>query len=487
MIIDLAARPVSELPVFDVCIAGAGVAGLTVALQLTERGRRVLLLEAGGRDVSPASQEFYRGENAGIENLPLDRTRLRLLGGSSNHWGGWCRPLDPYDLSRSDLTPGNGWPITANDLDPYLKKAAAVLGVNAASGADRTLSGGDDRLQAIRMYFSRPPARLGDRFHDALEAAPNLLVLLNAAADQPGFDDSLRRLDGLTVRQPGSAPAVHCRARFFVLALGAVENSRMLLLWNRDHGDRIANAAMLGRFYMQHLHQELGQFVRLDGPASAGAAPAGEPENVFLASTESLLRRSPGLGAFRLYSTAIACAGLADELAGVAPAVSCSSVGAGGRLFITCEQSPNAASRISLASTTDAFGRPRARLDWEIGDSDAATLRTAAMEFGTYLIAAGLGRLKVNPAVLDGRTPLAGWTALPSAPGAAGHQMGGLRMSASPDDGVTDPDCRLWNVENVHVAGSAVFRTCGHANPTLTLTQLALRLADRLHARLAAP
>jgi len=137
-----------------------------------------------------------------------------------------------------------------------------------------------------------------------------------------------------------------------------------------------------------------------------------------------------------------------------------------------------------LSTETDAFGLPRARLDWRLSQSDASTLRQAALEFGRYLIGAGLGRLKVNQAVLDGAAPLAGWTALPSAPGAAGHQMGGLRMSASASDGVTDPDCRLWNIENVFVAGSAVFRTCGHANPTLTLTQLALRLADRLHREL---
>jgi choline dehydrogenase-like flavoprotein len=64
--------------------------------------------------------------------------------------------------------------------------------------------------------------------------------------------------------------------------------------------------------------------------------------------------------------------------------------------------------------------------------------------------------------------------------------MGGLRMSHIAADGVTDRDCRLWDIDNVYVGGSGVFRSCGHANPTLTLTQLALRLADTLHNRLAA-
>jgi choline dehydrogenase-like flavoprotein len=160
-------------------------------------------------------------------------------------------------------------------------------------------------------------------------------------------------------------------------------------------------------------------------------------------------------------------------------------VRAGGQLLITCEQVPNPESRITLTNETDRFGQSRVRLDWQTTDADARTLREAALAFGRYLIGARLGRLKVNPAVLDGATPLAGWTALPSAPGAAGHQMGGLRMSRTAEDGVTDPECRLWSMDNLYVGGSGVFRTGGHANPTLTLTQLALRLADTLHRRLA--
>src|SRR5262249_61902767 len=95
----------------DVSVAGAGVAGTTIALKLASAGYRVAIVEAGGNDFSPASQDFYAGENTGVPNLPLHETRLRMLGGSSNHWGGWCRPLDPYDLGRTDLTAGGGWPL----------------------------------------------------------------------------------------------------------------------------------------------------------------------------------------------------------------------------------------------------------------------------------------------------------------------------------------------------------------------------------------
>ena len=113
-------------------------------------------------------------------------------------------------------------------------------------------------------------------------------------------------------------------------------------------------------------------------------------------------------------------------------------------------------------------------------------MREAALEFGRYLIHADIGRMNVNPAILSSAKPLQGWTALgDGARGAAGHQMGGARMSKKAADGVVDKDCRVWGVDNLYVAGSAVFRTCGHATPTFTITQLALRLADTLNRTLA--
>jgi choline dehydrogenase-like flavoprotein len=63
--------------------------------------------------------------------------------------------------------------------------------------------------------------------------------------------------------------------------------------------------------------------------------------------------------------------------------------------------------------------------------------------------------------------------------------MGGARMSRTADDGVVDGDCRVWGTDNLYLAGSAVFRTSGHATPTLTIVQLALRLADTIERRLA--
>lgn len=468
--------------VFDVCIVGAGVAGITIALKLGEAGRRVLLIEAGDRYVSAKSQAFYRGEQGDLENLPLDATRIRALGGSSNHWGGWCRALDAYDFARTDLSPDGAWPIGKPDLDPYFREAASMLGVTELSGVDTDVAGADGNLQTVRMYFSKPPLNLGAQYLEALTHSKNVLLLLNAACSSAALDDASAHLHSIAVHHPRALGPLTCRARQFVLAMGTVENVRHLLILNRNSGDRISKAGgALGRYYMQHLHQELGQFVILEGEAAATAA---NPIFAFMASTEKYLRDS-GYGAFRLYSTSLACSGLVDRFRNVIAGASCRAAASAGSVFITAEQVPHADSQIVLTGETDELGLPRVKLDWRIAERDRIAMQKAALEFGRYLIRANIGRLNVNAVILSSAVPVQGWTSLAGAPGAAGHQMGGARMSSRAGDGVVDRDCRVWGVDNLYVAGSSVFRNSGHTTPTLTITQLALRLADTLHRRLA--
>lgn len=238
----------------------------------------------------------------------------------------------------------------------------------------------------------------------------------------------------------------------------------------------------MGRYYLQHLHQKLGQFVLLETGTQTLAADS-RLDRAFFLSTEKALGRTR-IGAYRLYSSEIDCSALADELRQTVVAAVCSRVRGGGDLFVTAEHVPNAESRIILIDAKDDLGQPRVRLDWRISEDDRLTLRAAGMEFGRYLIEAGLGRLKINPDVLDGAPPVKGWSALPSAAGAAGHQMGGARMGRSPQDGVVDANCRVWGTSNLHIAGAAVFRTCSQVTPTLTIVQLGLRLADHLHQTL---
>jgi NAD(P)-dependent dehydrogenase (short-subunit alcohol dehydrogenase family) len=88
----------------DLAIVGGGPAGITLALALANTHIKILLLESGGMDFEPATQALYEGAETGVRYIPLNATRLRYLGGCSNHWGGWSRPLDEIDFEQLDRT-----------------------------------------------------------------------------------------------------------------------------------------------------------------------------------------------------------------------------------------------------------------------------------------------------------------------------------------------------------------------------------------------
>lgn len=72
----------------DICIVGAGAAGITLARVLGARGVRVVLLESGGMELEEPTQALYAGEQRGVKQLDLDASRLRYFGGTTNHWAG---------------------------------------------------------------------------------------------------------------------------------------------------------------------------------------------------------------------------------------------------------------------------------------------------------------------------------------------------------------------------------------------------------------
>ena len=153
-----------------------------------------------------------------------------------------------------------------------------------------------------------------------------------------------------------------------------------------------------------------------------------------------------------------------------------------GHLRVASEQVPDPSSRVLLTTGTDQFGQRRAALDWRLSPLDKKTIRTCGLVVGEYFAKQGLGRVRLYDWVLSDSADFPGFDDGEEVAGF--HHMGTTRMGVTASDGVVDGNCRVYGIHNLYVVGSSVFRTAGHANPTLTIVQLALRLGDTMLAAL---
>jgi len=249
---------------------------------------------------------------------------------------------------------------------------------------------------------------------------------------------------------------------------------------------------LVGRFFMEHPNYVIGYYI-----ADSSKTKFGEDRR-FVAPTIQLMRRERIANAgFRLlkmidrrdhefdakelFRDALCASDVIADLIRTIRPFHCRrpTLDVAGRLRVQSEQVPNPNSRVELGTKTDRFGLRRVELDWQLSPMDKKTIRVGGLEIAKQFARWDIGRVKLFDWVLDESHPR--MPGLKDGEKVGGnHHMGTTRMGASQRDGVADRNCRVFGVENLYIAGSSVFRTGGHANPTLTIIQLALRLRDHL-------
>ena len=166
-------------PEYDVCVIGAGAAGISLAQKLRASGLSVFLAEGGAEEWEDASQAIYQGAVQGDEYFDLETARLRYFGGTTNHWGGMCRPLEELDFEAKAGYPLTAWPITRSDLDPFLDEARDIVEIPAFPD-DSTMDDAEG-LRRVHFVFS-PPVRFGEKFRDQFASDAGIDVVLHANA-----------------------------------------------------------------------------------------------------------------------------------------------------------------------------------------------------------------------------------------------------------------------------------------------------------------
>lgn len=463
---------------YDFCIIGGGPAGITLALHLAGNGWRVVLLEGGGHEYSQNSQSLYKCPSTGLE-VYAEETRLRFLGGTSNHWAGRCRPFE-----RSDFTVGPpvhlpGWPIEFSEMERNLAAAMDIVDLPPHSGfkaINATLDGAD--FEADRFLLS-PPTRFAQKYAKELNETEGLDVFINCNCVDLEFDSKSGRIASIVVSDY-DLHREHVSANQFILATGAIENARQLL--NSESlaaGGVITKDGFVGRCFMEHLNVELGTFILKDGQGKdlrqyfttdAFVMEHSSGKGNVTASIVSEVQSYGRTAAIKSFFENLICEAGAEHKIEFITSFACPGDGVIGTLI---EQFPNPDSRIVMLDERDALGMRKVNVHWALTPADRNTVKSIGLEVAKCFADTGLGFVKLEECVYNVDVPL---KVNPHA-----HHMGTTRMASSAEFGVVDENCKVFGVENLYVAGSSVFSTGGASNPTMPLLQLALRLADHLN------
>jgi choline dehydrogenase-like flavoprotein len=496
----------------DVLVVGAGIAGLLIATRLAKNGLRVVVFESG----SERQEQETHPLNAVVHLRSVydgaERGRARCLGGTSTLWGGAMIPFLTADMRE-------GWPLDHAELVRYVPEIETLFGLPGgpydAPALVRTLSGGPPsqipRLAKWPAFARRNVAALLDT---PIRAAGGPDIWLEATATDFAFAPG-GHLESVTAQAPNGR-RLTVRARQTVLAAGAIESTRLLLLADRQAGDRIfAPDGVLGRYFHDHLSVCVGsveprdrtalnriagfrfegaamrnlRFEPSEAPGIRAQVPAGFAHIAFVSGKDSgfdalrnvfqLLqqRRLPGLGTLLPLLRGAPWLARAVWWRMVEHRLLYPS-DAGIELHMVIEQEPRAANRILLSpDKRDAYGQPLAAIDWDVSAQDAANLTRATGMFLDYWSdssLAALGTIRRRPAGEAEGALTRG--------GGIYHPGGSTRMGRAPADGVLDSDLRTFRVPNLSVAATSAFPTGGGANPTMMLMMAALRLADQIAA-----
>ncbi|HET6142068.1 MAG TPA: GMC oxidoreductase [Candidatus Acidoferrales bacterium] len=502
-------------------IIGSGAVGLYAGSELAKRGRRVLVIESGGAHLGGFAVESHA--SVGVPHDGISVGRSRSLGGTTNLWGGQLVEFQPVDFNGRDWLPGSAWPVKYEEIAPFYAKAYQNLGLPPETHSDdgvwKSVSAtrpaiGEDFEVFLTRWLKIPSFAI--IFGKQYESSESFSVLTGYTAI--GFEASGERIT--CVRVVDAAGKHHTiSGGTFILAAGTIENSRLLLSaaaddswpcpWRKNQN--------IGKYFLDHLGCRAATVKPVDSrkffDTFSTIWRGGQKYQPKFRLRNEILVRDPilnvqGLFGFEssvsenlvylkqfvkaaIYSRKI------DNLRDVLKNVSACSkylvplmwryvrdhrvfVPSASKisLLIQAEQAPIAESCIRLdRSVKDAYGLPRAILDWRLGGNEQTSIAEFTRRADMALQRASLATLEIDSA-LQAMDPRFVNTAKDTY-----HQAGGTVMGDSESDGVVDRNLKVFGTQNFYVGGASTFRTVSNANTTFTALAFTTRLIEHLRGR----
>ena len=507
----------------DICILGAGIAGIVLAKELLPHFENIALIESGGTSYSAETQSLYSPETKPSLYPDPEYSRLRMLGGSSNHWENGTEPLDPIDFEKREWVDNSGWPIEYSDVSYYYIKAAQYCGVGT-DGYDvnkwtKTLNTKDlfsksSLIESSIVKNGIPPTRFFEKYGDELISSNNLTVYKNANVTDIHYDPESLKVTTITFQSLNKIKH-SISAKIFIMCLGGIENARMMLEFNAKYNNVLGNQNdNVGRYFMDHPTIRAAHLYPFDdinfdfykGKWFTGKGVVGNLKlskdslkenntiNMRVAlNRQSKLNLSHGISSLHILSEQIQDSDIADnfgihitniikDLDTVTDTISRKSFDyplfddsdkfGGYQLLAMMEQTPSRNNRIRLGADRDALGIRKVIIDWEVTQKDKDMAWSSLDIFAKSVGIEALGRVRLlkerESRIWDSQL------------GFGHHHIGTTRMGYTQKDGVVDSNQKVFGSKNLYISGSSVFPTGGHVPPTLTIVALTIRLADHI-------
>lgn len=527
----------------DVCIVGAGLAGITLAMEFIDKNFKVCILESGGAKPHPEIQSLVWGENIGHPYFSLDTAYSCCLGGSVNRWelsvgdyrlGARMRPLDAIDFEERDWVPNSGWPFKKSHLDPFYDRAQKICKVDPPSFNIRdwerpgiTSFSNLNGVETVLFKFGLRDPFLED-YRVQVTQAGNITVYVYATVVEVVTDETTQNVNFLQAACP-NGKSFTVSAKLYILATNGIETPRLLMLSNKTQVSGLGNRYdLVGRFFMEHPHcwsgvfipstQEIFRTARLYSKVHTidGIAVIGK-----LALSDKLIRREKLLNyVAELVPRVLRYSSLSDNLFPPIPSESIRSFKSlrsairRGTLPENFSRSMKSVAMGMDAIALTAYRNIKRRFIRIFNKKKVRIFRLANMSEQTpnpmsrVTLSPEKDRFGRNFARLDWRLdPIDKYSIRrsqellakelqrcglgrlyiefgdetpPEVITGGWHQMGTTRMHRDPQKGVVNEHCRVHGISNLYISGPSVFPTSGYANPALTIVALAVRLADHI-------
>ena len=454
---------------YDVAIVGAGPAGISLALRLSEKSKaKVLLIESGGLESKPEIKKLSEVEAIGdLSNNYYAAHAQRKFGGMSSIWGGYCATLEKRSFLNKE------WPIKYEDISPYYKDAADILELPKESFISPIQNFSKEDNVIYKPYYLSPPVRFGEKYELYFRNSKNVHVLLDATCTKVLSSGNVIEIL-IAQDSDGSLNVTHqIMAKYYVLACGGIGNPRLLQL------SKIAPESPVGNYFMDHPHIYTAGKLKLSKKMLCPVAGSWDGKVVRTLKQRvypffGIENRSP-VHALQLSDdyclrNNLLCFSVSFRMDSVE---SCVFLGDVRDVYVSdatirSEMVPKAENNTSLGGNLDHLKQPKARVDFNFDYQELAKKCWDA--FARELLASGIGRATTNPELYN----ITG----------GGHFIGTTRMGTTANNSVVDASCKVHSIDNLYVAGSSVFSASAASNPTFSIVAFALRLADHLSMKL---